>query len=132
MDRDYILVTAGIIVDPEDGRVLIAQRPAGGRHPGSWEFPGGKVEPGETLQECLARELAEEVGIEARVGVEMARVRYSYPDLAIELIAFSAEIVSGTLSDLHCRNHRWVTRSELPGYDLLPPDRVLEREIFEK
>jgi len=122
-------VTAAIII--EDGRVLIAQRPPGGRHAGEWEFPGGKVEPGETPEQCLARELAEELGVTVEVGKAMGRVRHSYPDLVIDLLAFQAAITSGTLEDIECSAHVWALPEELRDYDLLPPDRVLAAEIFE-
>ncbi|MBU4240664.1 MAG: NUDIX domain-containing protein, partial [Actinobacteria bacterium] len=78
-------VTAAII--ERDGVVLIARRPPSGRHPGSWEFPGGKVEPGESPRECLAREMEEEVEIAVVVGEELATVRHTYHDLAIDLLA---------------------------------------------
>ena len=114
-------VTAAIIV--EEGRVLITRRPPGGRHPGAWEFPGGKVEPGETPAECLARELAEELGITSEVGEKLAVVNHSYPDLAVELLVFDCRIVRGRPRDLACSEHAWVGPVELHEYDLLPPDR---------
>jgi len=123
-----ITVTAAIII--EDGRVLIAQRPPGGRHAGEWEFPGGKVEPGETPEQCLARELAEELGVAVEVGRAAGRVRHSYPDLVVDLLAYEATITAGTLEDIECSAHAWVRPSQLEGYDLLPPDLVLAREIF--
>jgi 8-oxo-dGTP diphosphatase len=122
-NRDAIEVTAAIIV--EDGRVLIARRPPGGRHPGAWEFPGGKVETGETHAECLARELLEELGIIVEVGEKLAMVRHEYPDLTIDLLAFNCTISRGRPRDLACSEHAWVCPEELSGYDLLPPDRRL-------
>jgi len=116
-------VTAAIIV--EDGCVLVARRPPGGRHPGSWEFPGGKVDPGETPEECLARELAEELGIEVLVGKRLAVVHHEYPDLAIDLLAFECAISRGRPMDLACAEHAWVKPEELSSFDLLPPDRYL-------
>jgi mutator protein MutT len=121
-------VTAAIII--EDGRVLISERPPGGRHAGEWEFPGGKVEPGETPEQCLARELAEELGVTVEVGKAVGRVRHSYPDLVIDLLAYEAAITMGTLEDIECSAHMWALPSELEEYDLLPPDRRLARDIF--
>lgn len=111
--------------------MLIAQRPPGGRHPGAWEFPGGKVEPAETPQDGLARELAEEMGIAVRVGKRLATVSHDYPDLSIELSAFECDITSGEPEDRACADHRWVGPDELAGYDLLPPDVGLAVAIFE-
>lgn len=124
-----IVVTAAIT--EQDGRVLIAQRPQGGRHPGEWEFPGGKVEPRESLQECVERELAEELGVVVSAGERIAAIRHSYPDLDVELIALRCEIASGELRDIECSAHSWVLPEELADYELLPPDRVLARELFE-
>jgi 8-oxo-dGTP diphosphatase len=129
MDPDEpIIVTAAILLN--EGRVLITRRPPGGRHPGSWEFPGGKVEPPETPRECLARELAEELAITVAVGDLLARTRYSYPDLSIDLLAFNCTTNAGTPTCLGCDAFEWVSPAGLSDYDLLPPDRVLAREIF--
>ena len=124
-----IQVTAAII--ERDGAVLVARRPPGGRHPGSWEFPGGKVEPGESTRECLAREMKEEMGIAVVVGEELARVRHAYPDLAIELLAFRCVIAEGEPSDIGCDIHAWVEPGSLVEYDLLPPDRELVKMLFQ-
>lgn len=132
MDENVIIVTAAIIMDAEGKRVLIAQRPPGGRHPGAWEFPGGKVEPGETPEECLARELDEEMEVRSEIGPQLARVHYSYPDLTIDLLAFRADIVEGSPQNTHYSDHRWVLPEELKDYDMLPPDRIIESEIFER
>lgn len=118
-------VTAAIII--EGGRVLIARRPPGGRHPGAWEFPGGKVEPGETPEVCLARELDEELGIIVKVGEKLAEIRHVYPDRAIDLQAFECTIESGRPRDLACSEHAWVKSGDLGAYDLLPADvKLLE------
>ncbi len=121
-------MTAAII--RRGGRVLIARRPPGGRHPGRWEFPGGKVEPGESLEECVLRELEEELGVRARVLGRLAEAGHSYPDMEVELVALECEIIGGTPADIECAAHAWVRPEELPAYDLLAPDRVLARKIF--
>src|SRR5579875_3282397 len=76
-NRAPLLVSAGIIY--RDGRVLVGQRRRSDRHPYKWEFPGGKVEHGETPQQALARELQEELQIEAKIGSELARYEHEYP-----------------------------------------------------
>lgn len=129
-ETNAVQVTAAVII--KDGLVLITERPEGGRHPGAWEFPGGKVEPGETPEECIARELGEELGVTVAVGERLAVFHHSYPDLIIDLLAFRCEVIGGEPSDIGCSAHAWVAPGELYGYDLLPPDielaRLLERD----
>lgn len=120
---NVVEVTAAVI--ESEGRVLLAQRPAGCTHPGLWEFPGGKVEPGESHRECLARELAEEMGIEVEAGERIAVLRHAYHELTIDLIAFRCTILKGEPRDIGCADHAWVTTEELDAYDMLPPDRKL-------
>jgi mutator protein MutT len=125
---DTIQVTAAIMV--RGSLVLVAQRPPGGRHPGAWEFPGGKVEPGESPEQCLAREIAEELEVAVEVGDKLAQVTHSYPDLDIELMAFECAIKSGEPADVGCSAHVWVHPRDLGDYDLLPPDRELVAAIW--
>jgi 8-oxo-dGTP diphosphatase len=119
------VVTAAVI--SRDGRVLIARRPPGGRHPGAWEFPGGKVEPLETARECIVREMAEEMGVRVSAGRRLAIIRHRFPDLDIELVAFDCRIIEGEPEDIGCVEHAWVRPEELWSYDLLPPDHALSR-----
>lgn len=123
-----VFVTAAVVI--ENGRVLVARRPPGGRHPGSWEFPGGKVEEGETPEECLAREMMEEMGVQVSVGDMLASVKHSYPDLAVELHAFECTVTGGRLRDIGCSEHQWVEPTDLGRFDLLPPDRELLELVF--
>lgn len=123
-------VTAAVII--ESGRVLLAQRPLSGRHPGAWEFPGGKVEQGETPEQCLARELREELGVEVQIERPFPAVRHSYPDLDIELLAFECRLTGGRPRDMGCRAHAWVEPERLEEYDLLPPDRRIASMLVER
>jgi 8-oxo-dGTP diphosphatase len=116
------LVTAGILT--RDDRLLICQRRAGSRFGLKWEFPGGKVEAAESPEECLRRELAEELGIEAEVGPEIYRIEHQYADgLAVHLLFFRVLGYSGTPVNLAFEQMAWVRREELPGYDFLEADR---------
>jgi 8-oxo-dGTP diphosphatase len=116
------LVTAGILT--RDDRLLICQRRAGSRFGLKWEFPGGKVEAAESPEECLRRELAEELGIEAEVGPEIYRIEHQYADgLAVHLLFFRVLGYSGTPANLAFERMAWVRREELPGYDFLEADR---------
>jgi A/G-specific adenine glycosylase len=100
----------------DDGRVLIAQRPTDGMLGGLWEFPGGKREPGESLPECLRRELQEELGIEIAVGDQIGTVRHTYTHLRITLYAFKCRLLSGEPQALGCAAWAWVSLDELDRY----------------
>lgn len=115
-----VKVTAGII--QRSGRVLIAQRGADDRQPLKWEFPGGKIEPGETPEACLKRELFEELGIGVCVGAMLAHHLHSDAHGQIDLIAFHTHWIAGDLRlNVHAQ-YRWVAVPDLPGFDFLPAD----------
>jgi mutator protein MutT len=123
-------VTAAIINDK--GKVLICQRGAGGNCAFLWEFPGGKLEPGESKEECLARECAEELGVKIVVGNMFAETTYQYPDQAIAFTFFNAEIVSGEITPRVHRQVRWVAPNELPQYDFCPADVEVVQLLVQK
>ena len=120
MSGDATLVTAGILV--KEGRVLLSRRPPGDRLAGFWELPGGKVEAGETPEECLARELAEELDIKVSVGVLFAESTYRYPHATIRLLAFRIDRWSGEMMKYAHDDHRWVTLGEVEQLTLAPAD----------
>ncbi|MGH9720663.1 MAG: (deoxy)nucleoside triphosphate pyrophosphohydrolase [Bryobacteraceae bacterium] len=115
------VVVAAII--ERDDRVLICRRTAAQTHAGKWEFPGGKVEPGESYPAALARELTEELGIEATVGSEVTRYEYQYPGKAPILLVFHrvAEF-AGELRNQVFAEIAWETPPRLPDYDFLEGD----------
>ncbi len=121
------LVSAGILTDED--RILICQRRAGTRFGLKWEFPGGKVEDGESPEGCLRRELAEELGIEAEVGPEIYRIDHEYPDaFAVRLLFFRVLSYMGTPTNRAFERIAWVRGEDLAGYDFLEADRgLLER-----
>ncbi|MCZ7539471.1 MAG: 8-oxo-dGTP diphosphatase MutT [Anaerolineae bacterium] len=100
----------------DDGRLLIAQRPVDGMLGGLWEFPGGKREPGESLRDCLRRELREELGIEVEVGEQIGTVRHAYTHFRITLHAFACRLFAGEPAALGCAAWAWVTLDELDRY----------------
>jgi 8-oxo-dGTP diphosphatase len=107
-----------------DGRVLIGQRRAGQSHALKWEFPGGKVEPGETPEQALARELEEELAISGARGEEILRYDFAYPDKpAIRLIFFRVAGFEGEPQNLIYEALQWAARDELPAIDFLEGDR---------
>jgi 8-oxo-dGTP diphosphatase len=116
-------VLAAIICRNE--RLLIARRKKGDRFEGLWEFPGGKLEPGEKPEECLAREMKEEFGVEVRVGDFLGSICYISSSLSVELSAYAAVHISGAF---HLYDHdeiRWVTTDECRNCALTEPDRIL-------
>lgn len=119
-----ILVTAGIII--HDDRVLVCQRRPGARFGLKWEFPGGKVEDGETPEACLRRELLEELCIEAEVGPEIYRTEHRYLDgFAVRLLFFRILRYSGTPTNHAFERIEWARMADLYGYDFLEADREL-------
>ncbi len=119
-----VLVTAGILRDGE--RVLVCQRRAGSRFGLKWEFPGGKVEPQETPEACLQRELHEELGIQAEVGPEIYRTEFRYENgFAVRLLFFRIRRFLGTPMNHDFERIEWARPSDLPGYDFLEADREL-------
>ncbi len=113
-------VTAAVI--RKNGRILIAQRPLGGRLGGLWEFPGGKVEPGETLPQCLRREIKEELGLRIKVGKPITSLDHAYTHFKITLHAFECELVSGQPQALQVQDFKWVRMSELKRYAFAKTD----------
>jgi len=107
-------VTAAVIC--QNGKLLIAQRPPDGMLGGLWEFPGGKQEEGETLAQCLRREIEEELGITVKVGRPVTTVKHSYTHFKITLYAFYCRLVAGTPQPLHVADWRWVTLDEIDTF----------------
>lgn len=125
----FLKVTAAVL--ERDGRILIARRKRNVRFGGLWEFPGGKLEAGESPEEGLRRELREELGIEAQIKDFIGSFPYAGPSLAVELLAFRASHVSGRLRLSGHDRTRWVLPSELPTYTFTEPDRLLIRALEE-
>jgi len=120
-NRSPLLVSAGIIVD--NGRVLLGQRRKGDRHPFKWEFPGGKVEQGESPRQALIRELREELLIEAKIGAELARYEHDYPSGSrVHLLFFAVKEYSGQPVARVFEQISWVELAALPGIDFLEGD----------
>jgi 8-oxo-dGTP diphosphatase len=114
-------VVAAVI--ERDGRILICQRKRGGRHPLKWEFPGGKIEPGEDSRSALARELREELQIEARIGAALHTGTVHYPGGApIHLQFYGVTEFSGDPVNLQFEQIIWEDRRNLPAYDFLEGD----------
>ena len=119
-------VAAGLVF--RDGRLLLTQRAAGSHLAGLWEFPGGKREPGESFEDCLARELMEELGIETTIGPLVESITHVYPEKTVRLNFFRCQWVRHEPRPLGCADIRWVSRSDLGQFQFPPADeRLLER-----
>jgi len=120
-------VTVVAAVIEQHGRILICQRRRGDRFELQWEFPGGKVQPGETPLEALARELREELNVNARIGEEIYRTRHRYRELDgdLELLFFATTLGAETPANLAFEQIVWAERRRLAEYDFLPADREL-------
>lgn len=120
-------VSAGLVF--RAGQLLITQRPVGGHLAGLWEFPGGKREPGESFEECLRRELREELGVDVRVHEELERITHDYAEKSVHLRFFRCTLTGADAEPraLGCQAVAWVTRATLVNYEFPAADaRLLE------
>jgi mutator protein MutT len=129
MSSSIIQVTAAII--EKNGRILAARRKSGSHLAGYWEFPGGKIEPNETEEECLARELWEEFGIRCIIGDFFAESIYDYQSKVIRLLSYRVQHLSGTFQ---CRDHDqivWLPVHQLHSLTWAPADIPLVKKLQE-
>lgn len=123
---ETIDVSAALIF--RDGRLLITQRHAEAHLGGLWEFPGGKREPGETFEQCLVRELHEELGVSVSVEREVETVEHAYPERRVRIKFFLCRLEAGEPQPLGCAAVRWVGVGELAHHAFPEADaRLLER-----
>ena len=123
----HLDVTAGVIW--KDGKFLITLRPPKGLLGGLWEFPGGKLEEGETLEACLKREIDEELAINVRVEKKLISVKHAYTHFKITLHVFECFYESGTLEPRECDDYRWITADQLDDFAFPGADRKVIAEI---
>jgi len=123
-----LIVVAALLFDK--GRLLICQRSPDTRFPNKWEFPGGKIEPGEDPREALRRELLEELGIVAEIGEEVWRTEHQYPaHPPVRLLFFFVRKYSGEVRNLVFQQVRWVAPRDLAQYDFLEADLPLVEKL---
>nr|WP_325184295.1 (deoxy)nucleoside triphosphate pyrophosphohydrolase [uncultured Oscillibacter sp.] len=113
----------------EKNRFMICQRPPHKARGLLWEFVGGKVEPGETLEQALVRECREELGVSLEVGEVFMDVTHAYPDLTVHLTLFHASIREGRPQKLEHNDIRWITAAEIDGYDFCPADEEILKRL---
>ncbi len=121
-------VTCAVIV--RDGLILATRRGKDMDHAGLWEFPGGKLHPGETYEECLIREIKEELNVTIRITGELVPSEFQYPQKRIKLIPFWAEVVEGSLYSVEHDRVEWFSPSQLmrlawPGADMPIVEQVI-------
>ena len=121
---DPLVVTAAVV--DIDGRLLVTCRQKGVHLEGFWEFPGGKCDRDESLKECLARELLEELDVAVRIGEELFTTTHPYPERSVELHFFRCELLGEPRPQLG-QEMRWVTRKELAALAFPPADAELIR-----
>ena len=106
----------------KDGKYLITQRPPTASLPLLWEFPGGRVEPGETDEKALARELREEMGITVRGGERVIHVEHGYPSYHIDFCVYRCQLAAGPIAHVRVHDHRWVRPEDLDHYQFPAAD----------
>ena len=120
-------VTAALI--RRGNYILIARRPVTDQLAGLWEFPGGKIEPGEAPEECLRREIAEELNIAIKVGRFFTASTYKYPQKSVHLLAFWAELTGGEIRTLFHDEIKWVAFDKLSDFNFAPADIPIVEQL---
>jgi len=123
-----VIVTAAILKNPQ-GEILICQRPENKSCPLLWEFPGGKLETDETLQECLKRECQEELGIDIEVGDEVGVTVYDYPTFSVEIHFFLATLLYGQPTSMEHNQILFVAPDKLNQYEFCPADVEIVQKL---
>jgi 8-oxo-dGTP diphosphatase len=121
--KKIIEVSAALIF--RDGKLLITQRHAGAHLGGLWEFPGGKREAGESFEQCLVREIREELGVEIAVGKLFEEIQHDYPEKSVHLKFFLCKILSGEPQPLDCAAVKWIDRPQLATHAFPAADAQL-------
>ena len=122
-------VVAAIIKD-KNGKILITKRNLKKSQGGLWEFPGGKIEPNETRDEAIIREIKEELDIDIKVDSYLAEKVFNYPEKDINLIGLQCTITQGNIRLLEHEDYKWLNSSELENYEFAPADVFIVNKIL--
>ena len=123
-----INVVAGVIKN-EEGKILITQRNLKKAQGGLWEFPGGKIEPNETRENAIVREIKEELDIDIQVENYLSEKVFNYPEKDINLIALECKKINGDVKLLEHEDYRWVDNSELENFEFAPADLFIVEKL---
>jgi A/G-specific adenine glycosylase len=127
MKPPHKIVGAAVILNGRNQIMIAQRRPEGGMLAGLWEFPGGKIQEGETMPQCIARELKEEMGLTLEVGPELTVVHHAYTHFTIALHAHFARILSGRPRHIECAGHAWTTLDRIDQYAFSKADlKIIE------
>ncbi len=126
-DKKQIEVSAALIF--HNGKLLITQRRANAHLGGLWEFPGGKREAGETFEQCLVREIREELGMQISVGKLFEEISHDYPEKSVHLKFFICELIRGEPQTLGCAAFKWIGKSELSDFEFPAADAQLLEKL---
>ena len=131
-EAPVVYVAAGALFNIATQSVLMCQRPAHKAHPHEWEFPGGKIESGETPQQALARELREELGIETNPDQMMPAgfISHAYPEAHVVMLLFLVEEWHGAIILHEHQAMQWVVKEELTQFAVLPADKPLLEQLL--
>lgn len=125
--KETIAVACGLIL--QNGYVLVAHRAKEKQHGGLWEFPGGKLKPGENGKDAIIRELKEELGVDVEVVKTLDTIYYEYPDFFIELVPLVCQIVAGTPKNVEHTAIKWCEHKELQNLRFTPADRLIVSKL---
>ena len=124
-----VKVAAGLVF--KDGKLLIAKRPENSHLGGMWEFPGGKLEFGESYEICLKREIKEELGVKIKVGYEFEEVLHRYSEKTVLIKFFICSLSSGNPKTIQCSEFQWINRRDLTRYNFPAADiKVINQLIL--
>ena len=125
-------IDVGCAIIRKKGKILIAQRGPGGHLEGCWEFPGGKQEKGETIEDCLIREAHEELDVQIIPRKFFRKKKHVYPEKKITLHFFLCDWVSGRPKKKDCADFKWISPEELGGFEFPPADDEIIEELIQK
>lgn len=124
------ITVVGAMIE-RNGKYLITQRMPTATLPLLWEFPGGRVEPGETDSQALARELKEEMDISVEVGEQAMHVQHAYPDYDIDFRVYRCRLLGGEIRHIKIHEHRWVAAEDLDDYEFPSADQKTLEQLLE-
>jgi 8-oxo-dGTP diphosphatase len=129
MTKNLLNVVCGLI--ESNGKILLGKRSPPRRHAGFWEFPGGKINPGESPINALSREIMEELGVIVHVGKQLSEVYHEYETHSVRLYPFICRITEGTVAILEYREIAWIDPANTMDLPLLPPDFEILKEYIQ-